>query len=120
MTTVSEIIRCTVQDLGSREAAVRYCRRIASAGGTFAAEYAKAAEYLSRTEPSYYVLNDHTLGYVLPPQSNMFGVLAADVDGHNPMSGVVVLTLTDTLRAATLADFQRFRVDPTGHFWLRL
>jgi len=117
MTTVSEIIRCTLQDLGSRKAAIRYCQRIARAGGSFAAQYAEAADYLSRTQASYYVLNEHTLGYVLPPQPNVFGVLSADIHGHNPMSGVVVVTLTDTLRVATLEDFQRFRV---GGLWILL
>lgn len=66
-------------------------------------------------KPKYYVLNEHTLGYVYSKQPQHFGVLAADIHGHNPMSGIVILTLTDTIREATLADFQRFSIDPTGH-----
>lgn len=66
-------------------------------------------------KPQYCVLNDHTLGYTYPKQPQHFGVLAADIHGHNPMTGIVILTLTDTIREATLADFHRFRVDPTGH-----
>lgn len=67
-------------------------------------------------KPDYYVLNDHTLGYVFPKQPQWLGVLGADIHGYgNPLQGPVCLTVADKLRPATVADFKRFRVDPTGH-----
>ncbi len=64
---------------------------------------------------SYFVLNEHTLGYINERAPNLFGVLAADVNGHDGKNGPVIVTLTDKMRPATAEDFQKFRVDPTGH-----
>jgi len=64
---------------------------------------------------SYFVLDDHTLGYVSAAAPTLFGVLAGDIHGHNPINGPIVLDGGDRLRKATKADFDRFRVDATGH-----
>ena len=64
---------------------------------------------------SYFVLNDHTLGYVSDAAPILFGVLAADIHGHNPINGPLVLDGVSRLRLATKADFDAFRLDATGH-----
>jgi hypothetical protein len=64
---------------------------------------------------SYFVLDDHTLGYVSDAAPTLFGVLAADIHGHNPINGPIVLDGVHRLRPATKADFDAFRIDATGH-----
>jgi hypothetical protein len=64
---------------------------------------------------SYFVLDDHTLGYVSDAAPTLFGVLAADIHGNNPINGPIVLDGLHRLRPATKADFDAFRVDATGH-----
>ncbi len=64
----------------------------------------------------YCVLNDLTLGYVLPQLPGSFQVLASRIGGHDPMNGSVAIGLpSERLRPATLADFASFRVSPVGH-----
>lgn len=63
----------------------------------------------------YYVLDEHTLGYVYDAQPTVFGILASDVHGIPWMQGIVPLSPTSALRNASRDDFARFRVDPTGH-----
>jgi len=64
---------------------------------------------------SYYVLADHTLGYVNAAAPHLFGVLAGSLDGHDWKNGPVRLDGTERLRPATRADFAVFRVVATGH-----
>jgi hypothetical protein len=65
---------------------------------------------------SYHVLNENTLCY-LQEGSTLFGVLAGkpQLGGHDWLNGPVAVTGSDNLRSATLADFETFRVSPTGH-----
>lgn len=69
----------------------------------------------AKDSTSYFVLDDHTLGYVSDAAPTLFGVLAADIHGHNPINGPIVLDGLHRLRPATKADFDAFRVDATGH-----
>jgi hypothetical protein len=65
---------------------------------------------------SYIVLNEHTLGVVVSP--NTMQVLSGPVlkGGHDPFKGPVFINPeTDHLRTATLADFAEYRVCPRGH-----
>lgn len=68
-------------------------------------------------ETTYYVLNEHTLGFVFSVTPNSFEVLTGkpQLGGHDWKDGSVAIGRTDFLRAATLADFQYYRVNPTGH-----
>lgn len=63
----------------------------------------------------YVVKNENTLGYII--NSLTMGVLHGNVidGGHDWKNGPVAISLTDRLRPATLADFEHFRVDATGH-----
>lgn len=66
---------------------------------------------------AYYVLNEHTLGYVgFGVSPGWFGVLAVDVfkTSRDPF-GAIPLDCTAKLRPATLGDFERFRVNAAGH-----
>lgn len=58
---------------------------------------------------TYHVKGDHTLGYVNPAQPGLFWPLGRSVSGHAWQDGSVP---ADDLRPATLADFERFRVQP--------
>lgn len=70
----------------------------------------------AKESTSYFVLDDHTLGYVSDAAAPiLFGVLAADIHGYNPINGPLVLDGVYRLRLATKADFDAFRVDATGH-----
>jgi hypothetical protein len=67
---------------------------------------------------TYYVLDDHTLGYVGPTVlPGYFAVLQGDPfkGGHDWKNGAIPMPPLSSLRAATLADFDRFRVSPVGH-----
>lgn len=64
----------------------------------------------------FFVLNDNALVYNNPGDI-LYGVLASSVDGPDPKNGpVAVVEDVDELRPAKVADFERFRVDPAGHF----
>ena len=65
----------------------------------------------------YVVLDEHTLCYRLDGVKSMLGVLAGSVlrGGHDWKNGPVSFTEESNVRAATVADFDFFRVDPTGH-----
>lgn len=68
--------------------------------------------------PTYVVLNENALGYILPDRLGWVNVLAGSVlkGGPNPLDGPVpILSSSDRIRPATVADFEVFRVDPTGH-----
>lgn len=69
------------------------------------------------SNPSHYVLNGHTLGYIYDEHPNTFGVLHGSVllGGHDWRNGPVTITDTDQLVPATLEDFDKFRVCPKGH-----
>lgn len=60
----------------------------------------------------YLVLDEHTLGYVCDAAPTLFGVLAGDRHGFNPNNGPTILFCTSSVRPATQADFERFRVSP--------
>jgi hypothetical protein len=67
----------------------------------------------------YYVLNEHTLGFVFPHQPHLLSVLAGSVlkgSQYNPLNGpVAIVPGHDQLRPATRADFEEFRVCHKGH-----
>lgn len=69
------------------------------------------------TKPTYHVLNGHTLGYIYAQQPESFNVLHGSVvrGGHDWRNGPVAISQLDTLRPATLADFEDYRVCPKGH-----
>jgi hypothetical protein len=66
---------------------------------------------------TYHVLNESTLVYADPRQPGVLGVLAGKPQsgGHDWRDGPITATPSDTLRPATLADFDFYRVDPAGH-----
>lgn len=67
---------------------------------------------------TYIVLNENALGYILPDHPGWVNVLAGSVlkGGPNPLDGPVpIVPSLDRIRPATIADFEAFRVDPTGH-----
>lgn len=66
---------------------------------------------------NYFVKDGNTLGYVNSAQPNLFGVFAGkpQLGGHDWINGPVVIDAFCVLVPATLADFDRFRVDPRGH-----
>jgi hypothetical protein len=68
-------------------------------------------------KPTYYVLNEHTLGYVYAAKPNSFNVLHGSVlkGGYDWKNGPVAITTLDNLRPATVADFEEYRVSPDGH-----
>lgn len=65
----------------------------------------------------HFVKDGHTLGYTLDAQPGWFHVLHGSVlrGGHDWKDGPVVLSPGDRLVAATLADFEAYRVCPKGH-----
>lgn len=65
----------------------------------------------------YYVLNEHTLCYTICGSPELLGVLAGSVirGGHDWKNGPVSAGGSDTLRPATLEDFEAYRVSPKGH-----
>lgn len=71
----------------------------------------------------YIVLNEHTLGYLLykDPKSEFqyMSILHASIlkgSPHNWLNGSVLISPSDTIRPATLQDFEDFRVCSKGHF----
>lgn len=63
----------------------------------------------------YVVMDEHTLGYLIPQTPDCIGVLAGSVlrGGHDPMQGTApIATGRTVLRQATRADFDFFRVAP--------
>lgn len=65
----------------------------------------------------YYVMNENTLGYVQPQQPDVFGILHGSVrnGGLRDNDGFVhILPGSDTLRLATIADFEEYGVHPGG------
>jgi hypothetical protein len=67
--------------------------------------------------PRYFVMNGNTLGYVLDQAPHAFNVLHGSPlrGGHDWKNGPVTIDPSDKLIAATLADFDTFRVSPVGH-----
>lgn len=57
----------------------------------------------------YFVSNENTLCYQQPGMT-MYGVLASNVDGRNPINGPFYASPLDQIRPATREDFDRFRV----------
>lgn len=70
--------------------------------------------------PTYHVLNEHTLGYVYAEQPGRLNILRASIlrgSPHGNFDGPIALSPLDTLRAATPADFDLYRVvSPKGLF----
>jgi hypothetical protein len=64
---------------------------------------------------TYYVLDEHTLGYVYDAQPQVLGVLGSDVHGIPWTQGLTWLLPSSNLRTATQEDFSKFRVHPAGH-----
>lgn len=64
----------------------------------------------------YVVKNENTLCY-RQEGSELLGVLAGSVirGGHDWKNGAVSVGPSDTLRPATLEDFDAYRVCPKGH-----
>lgn len=61
----------------------------------------------------YVVLDEHTLGYMIPELPGQFGILAGSVlrGGHDPMQGTVLISPGRTkVRPATESDFSEYRV----------
>jgi hypothetical protein len=66
----------------------------------------------------YYVKNDNTLGYITDAQPGVFGILHCSVlrgGTDDRLQGYTYVAPTDKLRAATLKDFEDYRVSPKGH-----
>lgn len=64
----------------------------------------------------YYVENGHTLGYVHSDYPNVFGVLAANKDGRNWISGPTIFDPSFfNYKEADQSDFDKFRVNSLGH-----
>lgn len=68
-------------------------------------------------KPTYHVMNENTLGFILPTQPGYLSVLHGSVlkGGHDWKNGPVPISSLDKLRDATLADFDEYRVSPKGH-----
>lgn len=66
---------------------------------------------------TYVVVDEHTLGYVLPPEASWIGVLAGkpQFGGCDPVNGPVSAYRTNSMRRATPEDFDYFRVCPPPH-----
>lgn len=59
------------------------------------------------------VVNEHTLGYIIPAQPNQAGILQASIlrgATHSWMEGPLPLSSLDKVRTATRADFDTFHV----------
>lgn len=72
--------------------------------------------------PKYIVINENALCYRLNNGElvagySLCGVLAGSVlrGGPDPKNGTIAVGPDDKVRAATNADFDFFRVSPTGH-----
>ncbi len=66
----------------------------------------------------YIVINENTLGYILEGMEFQWvKVLAGSVvrGGRNPLDGYFPLSPLDTVRNATLKDFEDYRIDSRGH-----
>jgi hypothetical protein len=67
----------------------------------------------------YVVMDEHTLGYLIPEMPGYIGVLMCSVlkGGDGPMHGNAIITLGRTqVRQATSEDFTSFRVVPPACF----
>lgn len=62
-----------------------------------------------RTDISYVVKDENTLGYIIDAQPSCMGVLASNKDGHNWINGPVSI-FGAAIRPATEEDFKTFRV----------
>ncbi|EKP0311625.1 hypothetical protein ACTG16_22950 [Aeromonas sp. 23P] len=62
----------------------------------------------------FYVLNENTLCYQ-QCGSSMYGALASNKHGRNPVNGPFFVGSQDALRPATVADFDTFRVSVKGY-----
>jgi hypothetical protein len=68
-------------------------------------------------DAKYLVCNENTLCYRQDGVLGLLGVLAGkpQIGGRDWRSGSFAPAPSDKLRAATLADFDFFRVSPVGH-----
>lgn len=67
---------------------------------------------------SYYVLDEHTLGYIDSRQPGVFCILHGSVlrgSPHDWRDGFTILAPGAKLRPATLDDFDAFNVSARGH-----
>ncbi len=73
------------------------------------------------TRPEYFVLDEHTLGYIDAGQPHVFGILHASVLRGSTFDRLAGFTFVQpgihNLRTATLEDFEAFRVSPAGHIF---
>jgi len=71
----------------------------------------------------YIVVGEHSLCYRFEndtfnlPGYERVGILHGSVlkGGFNDLDGWAIISLKDPVRAATLADFEEYRVSPKGH-----
>lgn len=65
---------------------------------------------------TYHVLNEHTLCYK-QDESILYGVLAGKphLGGHDWINGAISVSPLDSLREASIADFDFFRVSHKGY-----
>ena len=78
----------------------------------------EAAEAASYPETKYLVVNENCLGYADDlTRPFLLGVLQGSVARGGPdwKNGPVFVTEQDTVRPATLQDFEDYRVSPKGH-----
>lgn len=67
---------------------------------------------------TYWVYDEHTLGYIDERQPHVLGILRASVlrgSTLDPMDGFTILPPNAKLRPATLADFDAFHILPPKH-----
>jgi len=69
-------------------------------------------------EPRYVVMNENTLGYINDDRPNIMGILQGTVlkGGHSWLKGSVSISPSDSIRDATMRDFDEYRVVPPPHF----
>lgn len=71
------------------------------------------------TPAKYIVVNEHTLCYRIDGGWDwLLGVLAGSILRGSPvgrLDGTMALAIGDRIRSATVADFELYRVSPTGH-----
>ena len=70
----------------------------------------------------YVVYQENELGYLFKTTSGklMMGILSSNLNGRNPITSTPVYIMESEvilLRAATVLDFNSFRVSPRGHLY---
>lgn len=73
---------------------------------------------MAEREITYWVYEEHTLGYIDSRQPNVLGILRASIlrgSPLSPFSGFTILPPNPKLRPATREDFDAFNVSTLGH-----